>query len=211
MNRYIAGLLLPGLLALWSALSSADVQPTQVVFETPLGNIVVEVHEAKAPKAAAYFLGFVDRGDYAGSTFYRAGSLDSSAAAQLIQGGMFAKAVTSSEPVSVTDLGVPTLAAFETTADSGMRHEYGAISLARDLLGGGDVVPEFAIYLREAPTSDFGGGPDGRGFPIFGKVVEGMEVVKAITHRDLSGTSFVDFLEGQILTEPVVITNVYRK
>ena len=46
---------------------------TQVVLETNMGNIVIEVYQDRAPRNAAYFLEFVDNGDYNGGSFYRAG------------------------------------------------------------------------------------------------------------------------------------------
>lgn len=201
------------LLALCCTLVSADDKPVHVVFETTLGNIVIEVEEVKVPKASAYFLGFVDRGDYNGSSFYRSGSLDSGADIQLIQGGLLSDSITQMEPSSFADAGLVSLPIFETSQETGLKHEYAAISLARDLLDTGDAIPEFAIYLRDGPESDFNGRtkPDSRGFPVFGKVVEGMSTVKKISKQDLAGVSFVSFLKGQILTEPVVITKAYRK
>ena len=61
----------------------------QVVLETGLGRIVIEVYEDRAPKNAAYFLEFVGNGDYDGGSFYRAGGSVSASAksSPIIQGG----------------------------------------------------------------------------------------------------------------------------
>lgn len=117
------------------------------------------------------------------------------------------------EPVTIEETGLPTLSILETTKDSGLKHQYATVSLARDLFVSGDAIPEFVIYLRDGPQSDFNGPtkPDNRGFPAFGKVIEGMGVVGRIANQDLSGTTFIVFLKGQILARPVVITKVYRK
>ena len=52
--------------------------------------------------------------------------------------------------------------------------------------------------------------PDTLGFPAFGKVVEGMDVVEKIAAQPTDGISQAEALKGQILTEPVAIENAYR-
>jgi len=204
--------LLTALAGLCSSASASESDTSRVVFETDLGNIVVQIHEAKAPRTSAYFLGFVDRGDYNGSTVYRAGSVDSGTEVQLIQGGLYADIVTDPLRQGVGDIAVPMLAEFETTAESGLRHKGGTLSLARDLLASGDAIPEFVFILRDAPQLDSGsqGKLDTTGFPAFGEVIDGMEVVTAIAAQDVSGETFIGFLEGQILAEPVIVKSVYR-
>jgi len=53
--------------------------------------------------------------------------------------------------------------------------------------------------------------PDTRGFPAFGNVIEGMEVVEKIAVRETDGISKTDAVKGQILTEPVTIEKAYRR
>lgn len=185
---------------------------SRVVFETALGKIVVEIQEAKAPKTSAYFLGFVDRGEYDGSMFYRAGSVDSGLDIQLIQGGLFTDVVTDPQGRGADDIVIPMLADFETTRETGLRHKRATLSLARDLLGTGDAIPEFVFILRDAPQLDYGnmGKLDSTGFPAFGEVIDGMEVVAAIAAQDVAGETFIGFLEGQIMTKPVIVKSVYR-
>lgn len=52
--------------------------------------------------------------------------------------------------------------------------------------------------------------PDAKGFPAFGHVGKGMEVVNAIADGELSGKTHIDILREQILTEPVEIVRAYR-
>lgn len=202
-----------GAVLLWmSSAAWAAGSVTRVVLDTELGELVLEVDGARAPKAAAYFLGFIDRGEYDGATFYRAGSTDQAPEVQLIQGGLFVSGLNRATPVRIEDFGVPALEQFDTTKDTGLRHEYATVSLARDLLDTGHVIPEIVIHFRDTPEMDYGGRskPDERGFPAFGRVVEGMDVARAIAASELGGTTNISFLMGQILTDPVRITRAYR-
>ena len=214
--------LLRGMLALLTVLilpvcaetDSATAQSVEVVLETDLGNIVIEVYENRAPKTSAYFLGFVDRGDYNGGSFYRSGSTLASTVIgqQLIQGGLLYEAMTGEVPKSMRDTGLAMLEEIETTAKTGLKHQYATVSFARDLLESGFVIPDIFICLGDSPSFDFNGRPepDNQGFPAFAKVVGGMDVVEEIAERETAGAISIDFLKGQILSEPVVILKAYR-
>lgn len=184
----------------------------RVLMETELGDITIALDLERAPEAGAYFLGFVDRGRYDGATLYRAGSLDGGDSPQLVQGGLLQWALVSNERVNLAEFGIATLPDFETTAQSGLQHDYATVSLARDLLYSGDVIPEFVIYLRRAAQVDAGGSdrPDHRGYPAIGQVVAGMDVVRAVTDRERNGPTSIPFLRGQVLTEPVRIHRAAR-
>jgi cyclophilin family peptidyl-prolyl cis-trans isomerase len=52
--------------------------------------------------------------------------------------------------------------------------------------------------------------PDTRGFPAFGKVIEGMGVVEKIAAQPTGGISKTEAVKGQILTAPVPIVKTYR-
>jgi len=68
----------------------------------------------------------------------------------------------------------------ESTEQTGLHHEDGTISMARNEPG--TATSEFFICVGAQPELDFGGkrNPDGAGFAAFGKVIEGMEVVRVI-------------------------------
>ena len=184
----------------------------RVLMETELGDITIALDLERAPQAGAYFLGFVDRGRYDGATIYRVASLDGADSPQLVQGGLLKGALVSSQRVNLAELDIDTLPEFETTAQSGLQHDYATVSLARDLLYSGDVIPEFVIYLRRAAQVDAGGSdrPDHRGYPAIGQVVAGMDVVRAVTDRARNGPTTIAFLRGQVLTEPVRIHRAAR-
>jgi cyclophilin family peptidyl-prolyl cis-trans isomerase len=187
----------------------------QVVLETELGRIVIEVIEDRAPRNAAYFLEFVGNGDYDGGSFYRAGA---SVAAEvhpspIIQGGFLWNAENGEFSLEHDGARVETLPAFDTTEDSSIKHARGTVSLARDILASGDGIPEFFICTGDAPVFDVNGRtePDTRGFPAFGKVIEGMGVVEKIAAQPTGGISKTEAVKGQILTAPVPIVKTYRR
>jgi len=194
---------------------NADNANPQVVLETGLGRIVIEVYEDRAPRNAAYFLELVESGDYDGGNFYRAGASVAADAhpSRIIQGGFLFNAATGEFCLEQNGSPVKMLADFETTENSGITHVYGTVSLARDLFASGDGIPEFFICTGDSPVFDVDGRtePDTRGFPAFGKVIEGMDVVEKIAARETDGISKFDAVEGQILTEPVPIKQACRR
>jgi cyclophilin family peptidyl-prolyl cis-trans isomerase len=84
----------------------------------------------------------------------------------------------------------------------GLKHQDGAISMARD--GPDTATSDFFICIGDQAELDFGGkrNPDGQGFAAFGRVVKGMDVMKKIQASKA---------EGQTLKPPVRIVKVTRK
>jgi peptidyl-prolyl cis-trans isomerase A (cyclophilin A) len=225
MKALIASLLATLILA--GCLSDAGTNPTEssastakpqataavnVILETDLGNMVLRVDTDKAPITSAYFLGIIDKGFYNGATFYRSASLDGQAGPQIIQGGILQNALTQTGPISATDFKMPTLPSVERTSRTGLTHEAGTISFARDLLDTGVVIPEIFICLRACAWADEGARsvPDTHGFPAFGAVLEGMDTVQAIANQETNGETSIKFLQGQIHSTPIVIRKAYR-
>lgn len=206
------GALVCGLLSACATTAPDVATPVEVVLETTLGEVVIELDMAKAPKAAGYWLGYVDRGQYDGATLYRSASPDGVEPPQLVQGGVLLSALNSDEPIVASDYGVEFLEAFETTEASALQHDVGAVSLARDLLETGHVIPELVVCLRAVPSMNYGARdvPDSRGFPVIGRVVSGMAVIEAASRQALDGPTTIPFLSGQILSEPVTIVRAYR-
>ena len=68
----------------------------------------------------------------------------------------------------------------ERTSVTGLKHLNGTVSMARS--GPDTATASFSIVIGDQPEMDFGGkrNPDGQGFAVFGRVVQGMDVVKAI-------------------------------
>ncbi|HEY7284277.1 MAG TPA: peptidylprolyl isomerase [Vicinamibacterales bacterium] len=145
-----------------------------VVFETEKGVIEVEVDTVHAPASAANFLRYVDGGFYAGGSINRAVRPDNTirhdVEIQVIQFQM--------DPARRAD-GFPPIA-LERTSVTGLRHLDGAVSMARS--GPDTATASFSIVIGNQPEMDFGGrrNADGQGFAVFGRVVQGMDVVRAI-------------------------------
>ena len=153
---------------------SFDRSPPRVCISTEMGDIIVEIYPDRAPVTAANFLAHVERGDYTNSVFYRVVRLDNQpdnrVKIEVIQGGLFFDELVDTIPTII----------HETTRQTGLLHTDGVISMARNEPGSAST--EFFICIGDQPSLDFGGdrNPDGQGFAAFGRVVKGMDVVRAI-------------------------------
>ena len=183
-------------LSLCSALFAADGKPVHVLFHTEVGDIEVEVDTVHAPITATNFLRHVDSGFYDGGTFFRTVTLDNQPQNQVkievIQGGNRSKEESAAELPAIP---------LERTNKTGLKHEDGAISMAR---GEPDsATSEFFICIGDQPELDFGGkrNPDGQGFAAFGRVVKGMDVVRRIQKSPA---------DGQTLTPEIKILSAKR-
>lgn len=147
---------------------------TRVVFETEKGAIEIDVDTGHAPKSAANFLKYVDGKFYDGGTINRAVRPDNTVRhdveIQVIQFQIdSARRREEFPPVPL-----------ERTSVTGLKHVDGVVSMARN--GPDTATASFSIVIGDQPEMDFGGrrNPDGQGFAVFGRVVRGMDVVKAI-------------------------------
>jgi peptidyl-prolyl cis-trans isomerase A (cyclophilin A) len=167
----------------------------RVLIRTERGDIEVEVDTARAPATAANFLRYVDGGFYEGGRFHRTVRLSNqpgqSVKIEVIQAGV--------NP-SRESGGFPPIA-LERTTVTGLRHKDGVVSMARD--GPDTATSDFFICIADQPSLDEGGrrNPDGQGFAAFGRVLKGMEVVRAIQASPA---------DGQHLTPPIVIRSARR-
>ena len=173
----------------------------RVLMATSAGEIELLVYPEQAPVTVANFLRLADGAHLDGATFYRTVTPDNdngSPVISVIQGGI-GDAESPFPPV-----------AHETTAQTGLRHLDGSISMARGAVG--TTTTEFFICIGAQPALDFGGkrNDDGQGFAVFGKVVSGMEVVRTIHAAPVDAPTEFEYFRGQLLEEPVVIESVRR-
>jgi peptidyl-prolyl cis-trans isomerase A (cyclophilin A) len=187
-----------------ATLLDAQSAPVRVLVQTELGDIVVEVDQARAPVTAANFLKYVDAGHYDGGSWHRTVKMDnqpeSTVKIEVIQAG-----VNPDQSKS----GFPPIA-LERTSVTGILHKDGAISMAR---GAPDSATSgWFICINDQPSLDFGGqrNPDGQGFAAFGRVVSGMDVVRKIQLAPSSTTRTTN-AEAQRLTPPIKILKVARQ
>ncbi len=178
-------------------------QPVLVAIDTDAGTMIVEIDVAHAPATAANFLKHVDQGSYAGGSFYRAVTPATDRGKPpiaVIQGGRGLK----------PDDTVASIA-HEPTSQTGLRHRDGTISMARGAPG--TAATEFFICIGDQPALDAGGtrNPDSLGFAAFGRVVSGMDLVRAIQSRRADGPASDPYVEGQMLNPPVTIITARRQ
>lgn len=177
------------------SLGKCQVANPRVVIRTDLGDIKVEIYERQVPVTAANFLRYVDAGLFKEASFYRVVKLENQpnneVKIEVIQGGLgFSDEERPFPPIE-----------HETTDKTGLLHKDGTISMAR--LAPGSADSEFFICIGDQPELDFGGkrNPDGQGFAAFGRVIEGLDVVRKIQRQPD---------EGQMLKQRVMIENMER-
>jgi len=134
----------------------------EVILETSLGFIKLELFPDKAPVTVANFLTYVREGFYDGLIFHR---IVSNA---IVQGGGFKPGLVYQEP---------THPAIANEAQNGLSNERGAVAMAR-AMPIDSAAAQFFINLVDNSSLDHRGpGPMEFGYAVFGRVVEGMEVV----------------------------------
>jgi len=149
-----------------------EANPNRVTFETSHGTIILELDPVKAPISTSNFLGYVNEGFYDGTIFHRV--MDTF----MIQGGGFALEGTQKK----------TKAPIKNESKNGLKNTRGAISMARTN-DPDSATSQFFINVVDNPGLDpktaenpQGFTPDG--YAVFGKVVEGMDVVDEIRQVD---------------------------
>jgi peptidyl-prolyl cis-trans isomerase A (cyclophilin A) len=178
-----------------SPLSSQTAPAPRLRVETSLGAIVMELYPDRAPGTVANFLRYVDAGHFDGGQFHRTvtpgNQPNDSVRIEVVQASVAAARTGEAFPA------IP----LERTSVTGLRHLDGTLSMAR---GGPDSArSSFFICIGDQPSLDFGGhrNVDGQGFAAFGRVVEGMEVVRRIQGSPAT---------GQNLTPPIRILSIRR-
>lgn len=162
----------------------------QVLMETAEGEILIELFEDKAPKTVENFLSYVDEKFYEGTIFHRVINNF------MIQGGGFDFSMQQK----------PTHDPIENEANNGLKNELGTLAMARTM-DPHSATAQFFINVKDnaflnhsAPTMD------GWGYCVFGKVVEGMDVVEKIKKVRTGSYGPMD----DVPKEPISIISVSR-
>lgn len=135
----------------------------KVRLATSLGDIVVQLDKAKAPKSVDNFLQYVQAGHYDGTVFHRV--IDNF----MIQGGGFTPEMTQK----------PTRAPIALESRNGLSNTRGTLAMARTMVPD-SATAQFFINLNDNAFLDAANARDGNGYAVFGQVVQGMEVVDKI-------------------------------
>ncbi len=203
MKRYYRSCVLLLVLA-WVQCAAAD-NPV-VVLETNLGNIAVELYPAEAPITVDNFLGYVNSGFYDNLLFHRAEKKNLlGQGLDVIQGGGFYKIDYTIYPAS-KDPNKITSAPIINESYNGLSNVRGTIAMART----GDpnsATSQFFINFQDNTRLDRENYSDGFGYCVFGQVVEGLNVVEAISNIQICYVS--PSLSQFPCNPPVVISLAY--
>lgn len=156
MKRLFASLFLFGWLA-----AAAAANPS-VEMRTSEGTIVLELYADKAPKSVANYLEYVKSGHYNGTVFHRV--IDGF----MIQGGGYDASMQQK----------PTRAPIENEAKNGLKNQAGTLAMARTA-NPHSASAQFFINLVDNAFLDYPS-RDGWGYAVFGKVIQGFDIVQKI-------------------------------
>ncbi len=132
-----------------------------ILFRTSMGDVTVELFADQAPITVENFLRYVDEGFYDGTIFHRV------IPGFMIQGGGFTEQMTQK----------PTHAAITNEARNGLKNLRGTLSMARTSEVD-SATSQFFVNLQDNDFLDHG--ERDFGYAVFGRVVDGMDVVDAI-------------------------------
>lgn len=136
----------------------------QVELNTNKGRIVLELNSDKAPKTVANFLEYVRDGFYDGVIFHRV--IENF----MVQGGGFDE--NFKEKVTRDSI--------ENEADNGLANEIGTVAMARTQAPHSASAQFFINVTNNSFLNHSGKTTQGWGYAVFGKVVEGLDIVDAI-------------------------------
>ena len=161
----------------------------QALIKTEIGDIKAELYTSQAPITAMNFLRYVKEGRYKDACFYRVVRMDNQpndkVKIQVLQGGLY----NDNHPARLPSI------THETTKQTGIKHKNGVLSMARWQPGTAD--SEFSICIGDQPELDYRGkrNPDGQGFAAFGKVIDGMDVVRKIHSQPAEGQTLKPYIK----------------
>ena len=138
--------------------------PVKVKLTTSMGPIVIELDKAKAPISTENFVKYVESGHYNGTIFHRV--IDNF----MIQGGGFNDKMSQK----------PTQAPIKNESTNGLKNDNYTVAMARTGVRD-SATSQFFINVKDNDFLNYSGeSPQGYGYAVFGKVVEGKETVDKI-------------------------------
>ncbi|UFR06305.1 peptidyl-prolyl cis-trans isomerase [Streptomyces sp. Go40/10] len=137
---------------------------SKVALKTNFGQIVLELNDAEAPKTVENFLSYVRSGHYDGTIFHRVINNF------MIQGGGFTPDMDQKR----------TQAPIQNEADNGLKNDNYTVAMARTN-DPHSATAQFFINVSDNAFLNYSAKtPTGWGYAVFGKVVEGKDVVDSI-------------------------------
>jgi cyclophilin family peptidyl-prolyl cis-trans isomerase len=168
-----------------AAKENAEVTASKVLFKTNMGDMVIELYPKKAPISVENFVTYVKQGFYDGLIFHRV------IPGFVIQGGGFMPDMKRRE----------TNAPIKNEADNGLRNARGTLSMARTNEINSATSQFFINLVDNASLDHRDSSARGFGYAVFGKVVEGMDVVDAVAKVPTGKSG----MYSDVPKEPVII------
>jgi len=185
------------LLTAFTLIGSAFAQNPRVEMKTNRGLIQIELYQEKAPKTVANFLQYAKEGYYTGTLFHRV--IDNF----MVQGGGFDKDMREKR----------TRGPIENEATNQLKNEFGTLAMARTSAPH-SASAQFFINLKHNEFLNFREPTtQGFGYAVFGRVVQGMDIVAAIAkmRTGRTGTHSDVPIEPIIIEAITVIANTQEK
>jgi peptidyl-prolyl cis-trans isomerase A (cyclophilin A) len=173
------------------------IPPVNVMMHTALGDIRVALDKQHAPVTVANFLRYVDSKRFDGITFYRAVKIGPYGNYGMLQGGLRGNPKKVYPPI-----------AHESPRTTGLSHLDGALSMAR--AAPGSAKADFFFVIGDLVSLDGQPTGDDVGYAVFGRVTEGMDVVRKILDEPIALEAGEGVMKGQMLFDPVKILTVRR-
>ena len=169
----------------------ADKNPVLLV-ETSLGNIKIELYQDKAPVTVKNFLGYVDDKFYDGTVFHRV------IPNFMVQGGGMEPGLKEKK----------TRSPIKNESDNGLENKRGTLAMARTRVAD-SATSQFYINHKDNAALDKANSRDRVGYCVFGKVIDGMDVVDKIARVQTATRGFHEDvpIEDVIIKSARVVEN----
>jgi len=158
-----------------------------VLMSTSMGDIKIKLYAKEAPETVKNFLAYVNDQFYDGTIFHRV------IPGFMIQGGGF----------TATMQQKPTKPPIKNEAGNGLRNDSGTIAMARTSVPD-SATSQFFINVKDNDFLNRDKAQDGVGYAVFGRVIEGMDVVRKIEQVPTGRSG----MYTDVPLEPVVIQSV---
>ncbi len=166
----------------------AEGKNPMVLMSTSMGDVKIELYEDKAPESVKNFLAYVNDKFYDGTIFHRV------IPNFMIQGGGFDQSMKQKA----------TKAPIKNEAGNGLKNDTGTLAMARTNVVDSATAQFFINVKDNAFLNHRDDSPAGFGYAVFGKVVDGMDVVQKIEHVQTTTKGMYE----NVPVEPVVIKSI---
>lgn len=176
-------------LLLAAGVASAAGKNPVVLMETSMGNVKLELFEKEAPISVKNFIDYADSGFYNGTIFHRV------IPGFMIQGGGFTADLKEKS----------TKAPIKNEATNGLKNTRGTLAMARTSVVDSATAQFFINVVDNAFLNHRNTGMQGYGYAVFGKVLEGMDVVDKIAAVKTVYKTMPDMPEKNVVIKTIKV------